>query len=302
MNKIVICIPTYKRPEMLKKLVSSILECNLNKALIRDVDIVIVDNDVSKTAESTVNELHEKHGTEHKISYFSYSVKGLANVRNELIRIGLELNPEFLVFVDDDEFVTPEWLNELVLTIISNNGDLVMGPVNSVLKKKVPESISSWLNRPDYPNNTKLYFIRSGNLIVRVSSLLEKNVRFDPRFNKTGGEDSYFGLKMLQKGATIYWASKAIAYEDVPDNRATIKWISRRFYNGANKYAYILNIEKDHKKRAKKLLVSFFYVLIGFLALILALFPVKKRYWGILKIYEGLGGIAGFLSLRYNEY
>jgi len=302
MNKIVVCIPTYKRPEMLKSLVISILECNINKSLIDDFDIVIVDNDADKTAESAVKELQEKHGAEHKIEYFAYPVKGLSNVRNELINVGLTLNPDFLIFVDDDEFVSAGWMNEMVSTIISNEGDLVMGPVRSVIKKRVPVSISCWLDRPEYPDNTRLYFIRSGNLIVKVSSLLEYGVRFDPRFNKTGGEDSYFGLKMIQKGASIFWAANAIAYENVPDNRATIKWISKRFYNGANKYAFILRLEKNLSKRIKKLFVSFFYLFVGAIASVMALFPFRKRYWGILKMNEGLGGIAGFLNLRYNEY
>jgi hypothetical protein len=135
-----------------------------------------------------------------------------------------------------------------------------------------------------------------------VSTLLERGIKFDPRFNDTGGEDSYFGLKSLQKGAKIYWSANAVVYENVPGNRATIRWISKRFYNGANKYAYILKIEKEYKKSIKKFFVSLFYMIIGVCSLILALIPFQKRYWGLLKLNEGIGGIAGFLSFRYKEY
>ena len=196
--------------------------CNFDKSLIRDVNIIIVDNDVCRTAESVVNELIEKNVTEHEISYFSYPVKGLSNVRNELLKNGLEHNPDFLVFVDDDEYVSPDWLNELVGTILTNNGDMTMGPVNSKVSSNVPGYISCWLERDDYFNNTILDFIRTGNLIIRAKSILERNIWFDPRFNKTGGEDSYFGLQMIKKGATVYWASNAIVWETVPDSRANI--------------------------------------------------------------------------------
>jgi succinoglycan biosynthesis protein ExoM len=302
MYKIVICIPTFKRPEMLKKLVLSILECSIDKSLIKSRSIVIVDNDAVMSAETTVKELTSKEDMGTEISYSGYPVKGLANVRNELLRIGLALNPDFIVFVDDDEYVTHDWLNELVGTIQSNNGDMAMGPVNSVVGKDVPKFISCWLDRADYFNNAKLNFIRTGNLIIRVKSLLEKKVWFDPRFNKTGGEDSFFGLQMIKKGATIYWASKAVVCETVPDDRANIKWLFARYYNGANKFAFILKIEKNKKKVAKKVVVSIFYVLAGFFAFVLILFPFRKRYWGLFKLAEGIGGLAGFLSIRYNAY
>jgi succinoglycan biosynthesis protein ExoM len=302
MNKIAICIPTYKRPEMLNKLVISIINCNLDQSLIREVNIIIADNDISRSAESTVNELNEMHGTDHKITYLSYPVKGLSNVRNVLLKNGLEQDPDFLVFVDDDEYVTPDWLNELVGTVISNNGDMTMGPVSSQVSKNTPDYISCWLDRADYINNARLNFIRTGNLIIRVKSLLERNIWFDPRFNKTGGEDSYFGLQMIKQGATIYWSSGAIVCETVPDDRANIKWLSKRYYNGANKFAFILTIERNYIKILKKIIISLLYILLGFFALVLTPFPFKKRYWGLLKLCEGVGGIMGFLNVRYYAY
>jgi succinoglycan biosynthesis protein ExoM len=302
MYKIVICIPTFKRPEMLKKLVNSILECDTDKSLITSRSIVIVDNDAEKSAESTVKGLIAGVGKGTEISYSGYPAKGLANVRNELLRIGLAMGPDFIVFVDDDEYVTTGWLNELVGTIESNKGDMAMGPVNSIVGSHVPKAISCWLDRADYFNNAKLSFIRTGNLIIRVKSLLERNVWFDPRFNKTGGEDSYFGQQMIKKGASIYWASKAVVCETVPDDRANLRWLFARYYNGANKFAFILKIERNTVKILKKIVVSLFYVLIGLFGLILIFFPIRKRYWGLLKLSEGLGGIAGFLSLRYNAY
>jgi len=131
---------------MLKKLVLSMIGCNLNRSLISNARILIVDNDSSNTAESTVNELKEKYGTGHEISYFNYPVKGLSNVRNELLKKGLDQDPDFLVFVDDDEYVTPDWLNELVGTIVSNNGDMTMGPVISSVSKNIPGIYHAGLN------------------------------------------------------------------------------------------------------------------------------------------------------------
>lgn len=287
---------------MLEKLILSIIDCEIDESVIERVAMIIMDNDQRKTAESTVINLMEKFGAVHELYYYYFPVKGLSNVRNEMIKKGLELNPDFLVFIDDDEYVSAEWLNELVKNIVFNNGDMTMGPVRSVVSEKIPDNVSCWLDRDDYPDNTRLKFIRTGNLIIRVSSILQYKISFDVRFNLTGGEDSYFGVQMIRKGASIFWASKAVAWETVPDDRANIKWILKRHYNGANKYAYILKIEHDRMKILRKFLISILYMILGICASVFTLVPFRKRYWGILKLAEGFGGVAGFLSLRYAAY
>jgi succinoglycan biosynthesis protein ExoM len=302
MNKIAICIPTYKRPLLLRKLVLSIIGCRLNKTLIKDVSIIIVDNDIDKTAELTVGEFKEIYSETFEIQYINYPVKGLSNVRNELIRNGLMLKPDYLVFIDDDEYVSPEWLNELVKTTIENKADITMGPVVTERNSNIPEAISCWIQRPTYPNNTSLKFLRTGNLIIDIKSLLTHKIWFDNRFNSTGGEDSFFGIQMLKKGATIFWASDAVVYEIIPEDRANINWLARRYYNGANVFTYILKIEKDYMKLFKKVLVSFVNILLGFLGFILIIIPFRKRYWGLLKMAEGCGGLAGSFSIQYDEY
>jgi succinoglycan biosynthesis protein ExoM len=302
MNNIVICIPSYQRALLLKKLVISILDCNIKKSLIRDINIIIVDNDANKSAEEIVSELKKDLSAPYSLYYFNYPIKGLTNVRNELIKNALLLKPDFIVFIDDDEYVTSEWLNELVETIIVNNGDLAMGPVITVIDNNGSDNISCWLQRQNYLNNSKLDFIRTGNLIINVKSLLNFKIWFDQRFNFTGGEDSYFGIQMIKKGANIYWAANAIVYETIPKNRANIKWLIKRYYNGANIYTYTLKIEKQYLKLFKKIFVSLIYLIAGISAFVIIPIPIRRKYWGMLKFSEGIGGIAGLFSINYNEY
>jgi len=302
MNDIAICIPTYKRPALLKGLILSIIKYDIDKTLVKNISIIIVDNDIQKTAESTVSELQNTVGDTVKIIYDNYAVKGLSNVRNQLIKLALKEDPTYLLFIDDDEFVTSEWLSEMVKTIQINKGDMVMGPVDSKLDDSVPDYISTWFKRPDHENNSRVYFIRSGNLIINAKFLQDSDLRFDSRFNSTGGEDSYFGIQMIKKGATIYWAANAVAYEIVPADRSRISWLFQRYYNGANIFTYILTVEKLRFKVVKKALVSILYIGIGLISLPLILLPLKRRYWGLFKMAEGFGGISGLLAIRYNEY
>jgi succinoglycan biosynthesis protein ExoM len=302
MYKIAICVPTFKRPLMLKKLLWSIIECKINRSLIKDVNIIIVDNDIDRTAEIIVNEPETRSNGIFKLHYFNHPVKGLSNVRNELIKRSLLLNPDFIVFIDDDEYATADWLNELINTIVQTNGDMARGPVVAVFDHKVSEYISCWFKRPDYPDNSQVKSVTAGNLIIRTKSLIKLNIWFDYRFNNSGSEDSYFGVQMLSKGSKIYWATNALVYETIQGNRANINWLIKRIFRNASTFSYVLKLEKKYLQSLKKILVSALFIILGIFALILVIIPVKKRYWGILKLSEGIGGLSGLLSIKYDEY
>lgn len=287
---------------MLKKLIYSIFENKIDRLLINDVSLIIVDNDKDKTAEIIVNEIKEGSDRNYKLLYFNNPVKGLSNVRNELLSKAMLQNPDFIIFIDDDEFVTSNWLYELLTTIINNEADVVLGPVTAKLDESVSKYIAYFFRRKEYPDNSKIYSLATGNLILRRKSLEKYKVRFDNRFNSTGSEDSFFGVQLMQKGATIYWAAKAIAYETIPDNRATLKWLIKRMYNGAVSYTYILKIEKKYFALLRKTIISGGYFLIGIIAFPIVLFPFRWKYWGILKISEGVGGFAGLFSILFHEY
>jgi hypothetical protein len=286
---------------MLEKLIFSITKSNLDRSLVKDINIIIVDNDVEKSAEKKVEELKMCQRGVYKLHYHSYPVKGLSNVRNELIKKALLLKPDFIVFVDDDEFVTAEWLNELIKTLLNNNGDIVSGPVLPVFEHKVSKYISCWFNRPNFENNHKIDSLASGNLIISVKSLQKYNIWFDPRFNVTGSEDSYFGIQILKKGANVFWAKNGVAYETIPSSRTNLKWLIKRRYRGASNFTYILKLEKEYVRIIKKILTSVINIIAGFIGIIL-LWPFTVRYWGYLKISEGFGAFVGLINIRYEEY
>lgn len=302
MNHLVIGIPTYKRPAMLEKLVNSIYDCNIDQKFISATDILIVDNDKDLTAKACTLKLKNKCPSNFKLHYHNYPKKGLSNVRNEIMEKALLLEPEYIVFVDDDEYVTKDWLNQLIYTVLKNGGDMAMGPVIPDFEKKTHEAISHWFFKPKYDNNQKLNFISTGNLIMRSKFLKEKQLQFDPRFNTTGSEDSYFGITVLKENGTIYSAEEAVVYETITEKRATLKWLLQRRYNGANTYTRTLILEKEYISVLKKLIVSLIYLLLGFVCLPVLPFKFKYRYISLLKIAESLGGFTGLMNLKFNEY
>ncbi|MBN9350479.1 MAG: glycosyltransferase [Chitinophagaceae bacterium] len=302
MFDLIIGIPTFRRPEMLEKLLLSISECNRNKHLIKSVNIVVVDNDSQRTAENTVRKFNEKGIEGLKASYHCFPEKGLANVRNEMLRQSLKIKSDFIVFVDDDEFVTSHWLDGHLKTILQYNADAVRGPVLAVLNSGVKKEIVQLFKREKYPEGTRLYRWTTGNLMLRTSTLLKNKIWFDPRFNETGSEDYYFGVQMQKYGASLYWAADAVTYENIPDLRATIKWVIKRRFRMPFMYSRVQVIEGNYFKVFKKMVVSFTNILMGLAASVLLIFPGKFRYWGLLKIVEGTGGIMGIFKKSFKEY
>lgn len=288
---------------MLQKLILSIYKCRLDGGLIQAVDMVVVDNDAERSAESMIAGLQQHTPEPFELHYHNFPIKGLVNVRNELIRLALLKDPDFLAFIDDDEYASPKWLHELIGTLVKNKGNLGVGPVVPVFEKHVPSWIAHWFRYHRYDNHSNIDFIETGNLVARAEFLRNNpDMRFDQRFNTTGAEDSYFGVTALKKGEQIWWAGRATAYETIPEKRASINWLVRRAYRGAITYTFIILLEKQYGSVAKKILVNFFYLLIGIPALLFTPFQSKYRYYGMIKIAESMGGFAGLLNLKYHEY
>ncbi|MFS4491359.1 glycosyltransferase [Maribacter sp. 2308TA10-17] len=302
MNQVVIGIPTYKRPEMLEKLILSIYASQINHDLIDAINIVVVDNDSERTAEFVIDALKSNCILPFTIHYFNYPKKGLTHVRNEILKQSLKFNPEYIAFVDDDEYVTENWLNELVKTMINTNADIVQGPNLPVFEKEVPDYISRWFHVENFETNTQMELVESNNLLIKSKFLDDHNLRFDSRFDQTGGEDTFFGVQALEKGARIFWSHDAIVYETIPEKRATLKWLMRRIYRSASTFTYILKLKKSYVMLIRKFFISILYLIFGICSLAFLPFSHKHKYLGLTKISEACGGFAGMINLRYKEY
>jgi glycosyltransferase involved in cell wall biosynthesis len=302
MDRLVIGIPTYKRPIMLQKLIVSIVNCQIDKSLIDEITIIVVDNDIDRTAEETVNELKGRFPDGYKLNYINYPVKGLSNVRNEIFNRAVEFHPDYILCIDDDQYATSEWLSELYGTIKKVKSEIVLGPVIPVFENETRSDISYWFKYRDLQDCQRVDFFWTGNFIISTDFLLKSKIKFDDRFNFTGSEDSFFGVTALSVGAKIYGASNAIAFETIPAKRANLKWLIRRSFNKALTFTYILKLKKNYPGIFKKISVSAAYFIFGGVALVAIPFPVKWKYWGLLKISEGVGGFAGLLGIHFQEY
>jgi len=302
MVDIAICIPTFKRPEMLSKTISSILDNDITGLGLRCIHIVVVDNDSDQSARETVDSWSRKTQEPYQIKYRGYPKKGLSNVRNELLHQALLLDPMYIIFIDDDEYASERWLANLIACIKNNQADMVLGSVSSVFEYEVPDAIAYWFDKGVHPDSSPIQHLASNNLIIKTDFIKESGLRFDLRFNTTGAEDTFFGIQAIRKGAKIFWSQKAGVYETVPKQRATLNWILKRRYRGGMTYTYIIIQERQYLQLVKKIIVSGIYLLVGTVASPAVVLPVKWRYWGLVKISEAWGAMAGILNIKYHEY
>ncbi|WP_425392921.1 glycosyltransferase family 2 protein [Ekhidna sp.] len=232
---IAIGLGTRDRPEMLKEALNSLINIHLPEEV--DVLLIVCDNGSTDESFKVVQNLEEK--TPFKVSYLKEERQGIAYMRNRILEKALDEKATYLAFFDDDETVDEDWLVELTNARIKYSAHVVQGR----LEQKFPEISDSKIVKKFFPGDFNknsgddLNEAYTGNVIMDISFVVSNNLRFNHRFNLTGGSDSYFFRQMKKNGARIVYCKEAVATETIPESRASINWILSRFYrNGYTKY------------------------------------------------------------------
>ncbi|MEO9964636.1 MAG: glycosyltransferase family 2 protein [Reichenbachiella sp.] len=200
MTKVSVIISTYNRPKLLKNAVQSALDQNLE-----DMEIIIV-NDFSDPKYRS--QLQEVVGLSSKIQLIdNHENFGVSCSRNK----GLDLaKGEFVLFLDDDDVLLPNILEETLAVIKDGNFDVVSwqceieGDGISDQKKrrynKRPKKDTLLYHLEDQPiEHLSLYHPQIHSFLVR------RNAISDLRFMRyrNYGEDLLFWLQLARKGLTF---------------------------------------------------------------------------------------------------
>ncbi|MBU3200974.1 glycosyltransferase family 2 protein [Clostridium estertheticum] len=295
MNKVCICICTYKRTDYLRKLLESLKKMIINNNEQLELQLIVVDNDKDATALPIVLELNF---IELKIMYEVESNKGISYARNKCIELALKEGSDFISFVDDDEFVSENWIYELVDTTIKFNADIVAGPVIRVLPENSPNWIKSKMFDAKRLNTGGLMdSCASGNVIFKTQIIINENIRFDLMYSLTGGEDTKFFMKLKKLGYIIIFSDEAIVYEWVPNNRVKLNYILKRRFTDAINFVHI---EKELQKKHLLYLRPFKAIIRLLKGLILFIFSFLRgssyTIRALIIIVESFGHFVGFFS------
>jgi succinoglycan biosynthesis protein ExoM len=218
-----VCICTYKRPDLLLRLLSE-----LSKQQAHDFftySIVVVDNDNLRSAENVVTEFAAHSSV--RVKYLVQPIQGIALTRNRAVE---NATGDYVAMIDDDEFPVPEWLYQLVTTCEQYNVDGVLGPVRRHFDEKPPNWIlkTNLYRRPEYPTGYRLTWRqgRSGNLLAKRELFSLDSPPFNPDFRT--GEDQDFLRRMEERGRSFIWCNEAVAYEAVPPIRWNRTFLLKR--------------------------------------------------------------------------
>lgn len=302
-SKIVIGIPTFRRPQGLRRLLISIAE---QRAPFLPV-IVVADNEGERGAGlKVVRELQSRGNYPFPIHGVPVPDRGISQVRNAIMRVGFEeLKADALAMVDDDEWVEPGWIAALVAMQKEVNADVVGGLVLPEFEREPPKWVRH-LNLYSWPcHRSGQVELISGSASILFGSRLAaefRDERFDPAFSRSGGGDKELFVRLKRKGAIFAFAPEAISHEHFGASRITMRWAIERAYRIGIGDARILT---THLRSRKGWIVELGKIVAAFavapVQIVLA-WSMPQRMRGIITLARQFGKLSGFLGYRLNVY
>ena len=212
---ITVCICTYKRADLLRRLLAKLDEQKTGGFF--EHAIVIVDNDRCESARPSV----ESYAGQSKvaITYFVEPEQNISLARNKAIG---NAKGFFIALIDDDERPGERWLLTLYEALKRFGSDGILGPVLPYFEQEPPKWVlkARLFERPNHETGHKLAWqnTRTGNALLRRDLFKEGGNWFDPAFG-SGGEDKDFFRRKIEEGHVFVWCREAGVFEIVPPER-----------------------------------------------------------------------------------
>jgi succinoglycan biosynthesis protein ExoM len=302
--RVTIGVTTYFRPAGLGRLLESLSELDIPEDLHLAVDVLVVDNDENASAKPVVED--SRKWLPFRLRYEVEKRRGIAHARNAVVRNAGD--SDLLVFVDDDEFVSPTWLALMVRAQRTFNAEVIVAPVIPVFPPATPawiiEGQKQLYHYPRYKTGDRLTYGHTGNVLFTRSVIDELQTLFDERFGLTGSEDTMLFMQLVERGTRMYWCDEAEVFETVPPERATFRWIVKRAYSGSNSFTTAELLTNPGPRTAVfRIVKGLVRIGIGVVGAAPALlFGRAKSARMIVGASKGVGMIAGVAGRRYEAY
>jgi len=218
-----VCVCTYKRPQLLKRLLDALRDQESGGLF--SYSIVVVDNDRSRSAEDVVGEFGASSGIPTK--YCVEPQQNIAMARNRAIE---NAAGDLIAFIDDDEFPIKRWLLTLFEALHKFGVDGVLGPVKPHFDDEPPQWVvkGKFYDRPSYPTGFVIDWRkgRTGNVLLKRQLFDPSTQVFSPEF-RTGEDQDLFRI-LIAKGHVFILCHEAMSFEVVPRARWNYSFMLRR--------------------------------------------------------------------------
>jgi succinoglycan biosynthesis protein ExoM len=297
-----LCIPTFRRPEGLARLLAHVAELDYRGRLA----VIVVDNDREERAGDAV--------VRAAAPTFPFPLTGIIEPRrgqtyayNAAFGAASRVpGTEYVAVLDDDEYPDRLWLTEMIETAARYQADIVGGPVFPVFEEPDHWLAKTALYAPRrYATGPVDMIYGAGSMVIR-RDVLEKYLDepFSNAFAFTGGSDLDFFMRCRRDGRSFAWADEALVSETVPASRTSVKWLLLRgFRAGTDRTRIDRNFANGGRDVVKRWVKG-----AGLMAWGMALVPLgllrgrEAAVYGLIVAARGVGRLAAEFGLLYEEY
>jgi len=210
-----VCICTYRRPELLKRLLKALSKQDTKNLF--SFSLVIADNDEQQSAKGLVFDFSA--GSSIDIKYCVEPRKSIALARNKSLEYA---KGDLIAFIDDDEIPPQDWLFCLFKTLSDYKVAGVFGPVRPHFDYEPPEWLikGRFCERPEHQTGFVMPWkeCRTGNVLLDKRIIEGIGTVFQPEFG-AGASDIDLFRRLIEGGHTFIWCNEAFVYEVVSPNR-----------------------------------------------------------------------------------
>ena len=313
-NHLVICVAivTYRRANALRELLEGLLA--IERPANCSLHILIVDNDPDGSAEAVFRGFVQR--ATGPASYLVEPQRGIPFARNRSVAEAVRVNADALVFIDDDELPSPQWLARLVDHYRTTGCQLIGGPVamraepnnaSSPWQRLVFASIVAWVNRK--ARRSKRRADRGGPVSVVTNNWLcdlrvisDKKMRFRTDHAASGGSDAVFFREAVANGVRHGWCPDAVVYDRLPAERISLAYQFRRARAQSTNNFHMRHPEKDGPRRLRTIAIAILRIAIGALGIVVPVHGAASLVMGVRSIGWGFGRFDAVAGKRSEFY
>ncbi len=205
-------MPVYNAQEFVLQSLESIANSSY-----RNLEVIIIDD---CSTDNTEKIIHDFIKTDERFFYFhNTSNRQVSISRNNALR---KVTGEYITFVDSDDYISNDWIENLVHTAVTKDAHIVIGKTKQV---KAEIEIDYNIKMLDEPK--ELFFsniILNKNAVVwnklyRTELIINNHIYFAPDIYI--GEDLLFNYKAMFYALKIYYNDKGYYYY-LRDNETSI--------------------------------------------------------------------------------
>ena len=298
-----VSVLTRRRPEMLNDLLIAWAEMDLPERC-RVTFLVIENDNVDRSRRVIHNNAHRFVDCE--LRYMLEPEIGIPFGRNRAAREAIADGADVLLFVDDDQVTSHNWLVKMIEGYRNSDAVLLGAP----LRARLPKQMLSPLQRCMYSNIEARYRkkemraarLSSSNKISRItivtnnwladtSMFRSSGIWFDESMRFTGGSDAKLCAEARKAGLATAWVKDAFVYETVPPERLSFSYQYKRARDQSN---INFSRKKEGARRTALTLLELPYKFL-FCALLFASIPLTGGRT-LLGAARSIGWIAGRLG------